>query len=386
MAKPPQRTTFTLTRNNLTARYAIHLPSLTYPSHPFPQIWFGDHPNGPARTVSTNELLSSLIAANPAAYLTPSVSNRFPNDPQHLPFLFKVLSFNKALPLQAHPDKDLAARLKAQEQKETGKNETFVDENYKPEVAVALADGFEAFVGFRPVREIQAFVRCVPEVREVLGAGAGKNNYVDDFLDVSDEKGEDSKRLLKAIFGQLLLAKPEAVSAASKKLLARVAREGNKAFGAMGDNQAMGNLVKKMMGDYPEDVGMFAATVFMNYVVLNKGEGIAVPENCIHVYLTGDIVECMAWSDNMVCTFLVSFAVCSCYVLHGCRRRTDRMWLPIPLRAQRPLHLYRHAHLPSRSFYLPPAHALPLGEIHQRPYDALPHSDERIRPAMHYAG
>ena len=50
----------------------------------------------------------------------------------HIPYLFKVLSIKKALPLQAHPDKDLAMQLQLKDPS------NFVDSNHKPEIAVAI--------------------------------------------------------------------------------------------------------------------------------------------------------------------------------------------------------------------------------------------------------
>lgn len=38
----------------------------------------------------------------------------------------------------------------------------------------------------------------------------------------------------------------------------------------------------------------------MNYLVLNPGDSLFVPADGIHAYLYGDIVECMARSDNMI--------------------------------------------------------------------------------------
>jgi len=55
----------------------------------------------------------------------------------------------KALPLQLHPNKELAAKL----HKEDPKN--FTDANHKPEIAVALSK-FEAFCGWKPSEEIES--------------------------------------------------------------------------------------------------------------------------------------------------------------------------------------------------------------------------------------
>lgn len=52
-----------------------------------------------------------------------------------------MLSVAKALSIQAHPDKDLAARLHKEQP------EVYKDDNHKPEMALALTN-FEALCGF----------------------------------------------------------------------------------------------------------------------------------------------------------------------------------------------------------------------------------------------
>lgn len=58
-----------------------------------------------------------------------------------LPFLFKILSFDKALPLQAHPDPKLGSRLKKREMKERWYNSDctsyILDLAQSPESAVS---------------------------------------------------------------------------------------------------------------------------------------------------------------------------------------------------------------------------------------------------------
>lgn len=236
--------------------------------------------------------LASLIESNPEEYLTPAVYKRFNSD-KHLPFLFKILSFDKALPLQAHPDRALAKRLM---QNEKGKNETFVDPNHKPEVAVTISDTFEGFVGFRPIREIKAFLKVVPELRKVLS----DHRTVESFLATPDDS-KDAQALLKTMFSELLGTTHTEIKACSQQLMTHIERGEDDALGDLGRKQGLARVIRKVLNDYPEDVGMFAAVFFMNYVVLHKGEGIAVPADCIHAYLEGDVIECMAWSDNMVC-------------------------------------------------------------------------------------
>lgn len=68
---------------------------------PYAELWMGTHPNGPSRIASSGESLHEWIIQNPQA-LGDQVLNVFG---VQLPFLFKVLSVNKALSIQVHPSK-----------------------------------------------------------------------------------------------------------------------------------------------------------------------------------------------------------------------------------------------------------------------------------------
>jgi mannose-6-phosphate isomerase len=61
---------------------------------------------------------------------------------EDIPFLFKVLSVETALSIQAHPDKQLAETLFEKFP------DVYKDSNHKPEMAIALTD-FEALCGFK---------------------------------------------------------------------------------------------------------------------------------------------------------------------------------------------------------------------------------------------
>jgi len=58
-------------------------------------------------------------------------------------------------------------------------------------------------------------------------------------------------------------------------------------------------LVLSLEKQYPGDVGVLAA-YFMNYVKLSPGEALFVGANEPHAYLSGECIECMATSDNVV--------------------------------------------------------------------------------------
>uniref|UniRef100_A0ACD5VL03 Uncharacterized protein n=1 Tax=Avena sativa TaxID=4498 RepID=A0ACD5VL03_AVESA len=58
-------------------------------------------------------------------------------------------------------------------------------------------------------------------------------------------------------------------------------------------------LILSLERQYPEDVGVLAA-LFFNYVKLSPGEAIYIGANEPHAYLSGECIECMATSDNVV--------------------------------------------------------------------------------------
>lgn len=68
---------------------------------PYAELWMGTHVSGPSLLKNNGESLDYLIKKHPE-YLGDHTAKRFNNQ---LPFLFKVLSVNKALSIQAHPTK-----------------------------------------------------------------------------------------------------------------------------------------------------------------------------------------------------------------------------------------------------------------------------------------
>mmetsp|Transcript_13733 Transcript_13733/g.32299 ORF Transcript_13733/g.32299 Transcript_13733/m.32299 type:complete len:244 (+) Transcript_13733:251-982(+) len=58
-------------------------------------------------------------------------------------------------------------------------------------------------------------------------------------------------------------------------------------------------LVHRLHKQFGDDVGIFSV-FFLNYSRMHAGECLYMPQNTPHAYLSGDIVECMATSDNVV--------------------------------------------------------------------------------------
>jgi mannose-6-phosphate isomerase len=71
----------------------------------------GTHPSLPSKDVETQRTLLDLVQDN-QALVGREIAERYGNK---LPFLFKVLSIQKALSIQAHPNKKLAEQLHARD-------------------------------------------------------------------------------------------------------------------------------------------------------------------------------------------------------------------------------------------------------------------------------
>lgn len=71
----------------------------------------GTHPSLPSKDVETQRTLLDLVQDN-QALMGQEITQRYGGK---LPYLFKVLSINKALSIQAHPNKKLAEQLHARD-------------------------------------------------------------------------------------------------------------------------------------------------------------------------------------------------------------------------------------------------------------------------------
>ena len=58
-------------------------------------------------------------------------------------------------------------------------------------------------------------------------------------------------------------------------------------------------LVMRLYDQYPGDVGVFSP-LLMNYLCLQPGQSFFIGANELHAYVSGECVECMALSDNVV--------------------------------------------------------------------------------------
>lgn len=247
---------------------------------PMAELWMGAHPKAPSKVLIDGDgtlPLDKVIAENPEAILGPKVLAEFGPT---LPFLFKVLSVGAPLSIQAHPDKELAKKL---HQKDPA---NYPDDNHKPEVAIAITP-VEALCGFRPLKDIKAACRITPELVELLGDAL--HSKINDF-----EK-HDKATLLKEIYSRVMTSDVGTVTKLCKDLYNRLSQ-----VSELEDLHPEEQWIVELSKSYPEgDVGIFSFYL-LNLIKLKPGEGVFLKANTPHAYLSGDMVECMANSDNVV--------------------------------------------------------------------------------------
>ena len=236
---------------------------------PYAEMWMGTYPVLPSYLADTGEDLQDFLDKNAEELVGKQTIQKFGHS--KLPYLPKVLSIAKALPLQLHPNKDLAAKLHEKDP------DQFTDPNHKPEIALALGE-FEAFCGFKPLEiiskllKIDALKRYLPRI----------------------QKPEFDNQTLKAVVGNMLSADDKTVKETYAALTSL-----SKDWFAGEDH--IPRLAPRLAEQYSEsDPGLLVALITMNYLVLQAGDSIYIPADGIHAYLSGDIIECMARSNNVL--------------------------------------------------------------------------------------
>ncbi|EFO27140.1 phosphomannose isomerase type I [Loa loa] len=242
---------------------------------PYAELWMGVHPNGPSKLVSDGKLLSEKIAKS-KFYLGD-------HEGGSLQFLFKVLSVNKALSIQSHPDKEKAKILHNNDPAH------YPDSNHKPEMAIALSD-FQLLSGFRPFHEICDNIKAFPELWNLVTSKGAIEKL---------ETGNDyeKREALKEIFSEYMHSSKENISKAVQQLAVRLKNKDGRSD--------LEELLLRLNSEYPGDVGVFAP-LLMNYFTLREGDAVFMGPNSPHAYLLGDCVECMACSDNTIRAGLTS--------------------------------------------------------------------------------
>lgn len=278
--------------NSAVAQFAAHSnPAVTIKeSEPYAELWMGTHHKVPSFNKDTKQSLADIITANPSAYLDEKIIKKF-GSKTTLPFLFKVLSIEKVLSIQAHPDKSLAKILHANDPA------NYPDDNHKPEMAIAVTD-FEGFCGFKPLEEIAEELKTITEFRDIVGEEVSEqfiNNIKTGSVVAGSKEDEDNRALLQKVFSKVMNASDEEI-AIKAELLVKRAHDAPKSF----NKSDLAELIIFLNNQFPKDVGLFCGCLMLNHCKLKAGEAIFLQAKDPHAYISGDIIECMAASDNVV--------------------------------------------------------------------------------------
>jgi mannose-6-phosphate isomerase len=240
-------------------------------STPFAELWIGTHPSAPSKVVldaNKEILLAEFISEHPAEILGPAVRAAFGGQ---LPFLLKVLSAREILSIQMHPNKAQALELHQQDPK------NYPDENHKPEIAIAL-DSLTALAGLIADKELPTVLRRYPELRAVTEydetPGQTAETAFKNLLQAAEQNQPGISAVIESI-RQRLLRKHEFFRLRKEKLFLEYVTQ------------------------YPDDVGLLAIFL-LNLYTFAKNQAMFTPPDIPHAYVKGNIIECMASSDNVV--------------------------------------------------------------------------------------
>jgi mannose-6-phosphate isomerase len=252
--------------------------------HPEAELWLGAHPGDPARLDGDGGERSLLdtITADPEGQLGAVTRERFGDA---LPFLAKVLAAEEPLSLQAHPSAAQAMEGFAREDRlhipVSAPTRNYRDRSHKPELLVALGP-FEALAGFRPV------ARSVDLLRALTVAD------LDPFINLLS--GQADADGLRALFTTWITA-PQA----DLDILVPLVLDGAVNYLRSGATDFVKEAKTTLeLGElYPGDAGVLAS-MLLNRISLEAGEGIYLPAGNLHAYLHGMGFEVMANSDNVL--------------------------------------------------------------------------------------
>ncbi len=254
---------------------------------PEAELWLGAHEASPSR------------AAVPAPWADLAEWQRQAG--RQLPFLLKVLAAESPLSLQAHPTVEQAREGFRREEGQgvplSWPTRNYKDPHAKPEMIVALKDGFQALCGFRRLGESVADVAALAEAAV---DPAPFRTWLSLLTDDREPDGAEGVRLGAQVpqkSGAPGLRRSVSWLLGGSDEVSRLVTALPSAADAL-PGRARG-LVQLLSARYPGDAGA-AVALLLNHVELSSGEALWLPAGNIHAYLSGVGVELMGPSDNVL--------------------------------------------------------------------------------------
>lgn len=245
---------------------------------PEAEQWMGSHPRGQSILVDDD-------------------GGKKPIPLNSVPFLFKILTAEKGLSIQAHPSKVQAeegfARENAAEIPIDAPHRNYRDANHKPELICAVTD-FWGLRGFRPLTAIAFDLVSLCEIAPDL-----PQKFVSAVREFEENPIPERWR---TVFLRLLeIGADRRVGNLLIEGAARLAGENSAADPREGriDRNDRFWWVLELQRQFPGDPGTLAP-LYLNLVHLSPGEAMYLDAQTLHAYLYGAGIEIMASSDNVL--------------------------------------------------------------------------------------
>lgn len=228
------------------------------------EVWMGTHPLGQSMVDLGDESVPLSQVAG------------------ELPFLFKILSADRPLSLQVHPNAAMArAGFEAEEAAGIpldAPERSYRDPSHKPEMAYALTT-FDTLVGFRPTAEILRVLHGIDtpltrSLAEELRESPGFRGIV---------------RLVERLLTGGVSTEEIAELVQACRDLVEVGIDIKRAYVT----------AVEIAEHYPDDVGV-VISLTLNRLTLQPGEAAFLGAGIIHAHLKGMCLEIMAASDNVL--------------------------------------------------------------------------------------
>ena len=248
---------------------------------PYAELWIGAHPNAPSDVLMGDTWTSLIDLVNDFPREILGVYADVMGIPTKFPFLLKILSIAEPLSIQTHPNRFQAKSLHSQDPI------NYPDDNHKPEIAIAL-DSLNAFVGFKDHDQLVDTIKEYPELR--VFANHKKQNDLTG-LDLSPD---ESEAFIKEICTSLINS-----SEKEGYLAELILQIEERIKHTPQTNNETENLFLQLSEKYPGDIGLIFM-LLLKIVHIEKGDAIFIRPGVPHAYVSGNIVECMASSDNVV--------------------------------------------------------------------------------------
>ncbi len=150
----------------------------------------------------------------------------------------------------------------------------------------------EVLCGFRPLQQIRHLVTTAPEFRKVVG-----EEHLAKFLQDADHAGEE-KKAVKRLFDVLMRSDAGSIQLALQEMKQRISTHPDRTAEDVLVRRVE-DLILRLDQQFPGDVGCLVV-YFLNDIIMEPGQALFLGPNVPHAYIQGDMIECMAASDNTV--------------------------------------------------------------------------------------